>query len=200
MQSVKVVLVGDKNAGKTCLLRAFNEYRCHNIKKYIPQAFSNTSTPHQLHDSIMVDLALWDTEGSYEKSRYRALSYPDTNVVMICFSLVDPDSINFVRGQWMGEVRMFCHTSKVILVGTKSELRYCDNERKRLASKLTRPVSYEEGFNLAQEIGAVGYCECSARCLKGVQSLFTLAMEVAIGRSSGNLYTREIPDRHCILM
>jgi Ras family protein A len=36
-----------------------------------------------------VELALWDTAGQEEYDRLRPLSYPETDVVLICFSVVN---------------------------------------------------------------------------------------------------------------
>jgi GTPase SAR1 family protein len=48
-------------------------------------------------DGRHVELALWDTAGQEEYDRLRPLSYPDTNVVLICFSIADPDTLDNVQ-------------------------------------------------------------------------------------------------------
>jgi GTPase SAR1 family protein len=40
---------------------------------------------------------LWDTAGQEEYKRLRALSYPDTDVFLICFSVVNPSSYENVK-------------------------------------------------------------------------------------------------------
>lgn len=40
-------------------------------------------------DNIHVELSLWDTAGQEEFDRLRALSYEDTHVLMLCFSVGD---------------------------------------------------------------------------------------------------------------
>lgn len=52
--------------------------------------------------SVMVDgkpisLGLWDTAGQEDYDRLRPLSYPQTDVFLICFSLVSPPSFENVR-------------------------------------------------------------------------------------------------------
>lgn len=37
-----------------------------------------------------MELSLWDTAGQEEFDRLRALSYEDTHVLMLCFSVCDP--------------------------------------------------------------------------------------------------------------
>ena len=40
----------------------------------------------------MVHLGLWDTAGQEEYNRLRPLAYPNCDVFLICFSVVDPAS------------------------------------------------------------------------------------------------------------
>jgi len=55
--------------------------------------------------------------------RLRPLSYPQTDVFLICFSLVSPASYENVRAKWFPEVSHHCPNTPVILVGTKLDLR-----------------------------------------------------------------------------
>lgn len=40
-----------------------------------------------------MELALWDTAGQEDYDRLRPLSYPDTDVILMCFSIDSPDSL-----------------------------------------------------------------------------------------------------------
>ena len=48
-------------------------------------------------DGKFVELGLWDTSGLDEYDRLRSLSYPDTHVIVICFSIVSRDSFSNVE-------------------------------------------------------------------------------------------------------
>lgn len=60
-------------------------------------------------DGKHVELALWDTAGQEDYDRLRPLSYPDSHVILICFAVDSPDSLDNVQEK----VRHHCnHISK----------------------------------------------------------------------------------------
>lgn len=69
--------------------------------------------------SLQVELALWDTAGQEDYDRLRPLSYPDTDVILMCFSIDSPDSLENIPEKWTPEVRHFCPNVPIILVGNK---------------------------------------------------------------------------------
>ena len=93
-------------------------------------------------DGKIISLGLWDTAGQEDYDRLRPLSYPQTDVFVICFSLVSPPSYENVRSkvrdaspptvysvtdsyvvQWWPELKHHSPSTPVILVGTKLDLR-----------------------------------------------------------------------------
>lgn len=59
---------------------------------YIPTVFENYVTLVQ-HDSKLIEVALWDTAGQEEYDRLRPLSYPESDVILIVFSVDFPTSL-----------------------------------------------------------------------------------------------------------
>ncbi|KZV61325.1 signal transducer [Peniophora sp. CONT] len=168
----KLVVVGDGGCGKTCLLIVYAENRF--PEAYIPTVFENyvTQVPFE---GKSVELALWDTAGQEEYDRLRPLSYPESDVILIVFSVDFPVSLANVQDKWFPEVAHFCEGVPLILVGTKTDLRRDETTRRMLGAQGQRPVSAEQGQEVAREIGAK-YAECSAKTGTGVADVFGLAL------------------------
>ncbi|KAK6335388.1 Rho GTPase [Orbilia brochopaga] len=178
--SKKLVVVGDGGCGKTCLLISFSQG--YFPEKYVPTVFENYIA-HTTHKPTgkPVELALWDTAGQEDYDRLRPLSYPETDVVFICFAVDCPTSFDNVMEKWYPEVMHFCPTIPLVLVGTKSDLRDNPNAQDLLRTQGLSAVPVEEALETARTMGAV-YMECSSKTMQGVHELFELAVTTAVGK------------------
>ncbi|XP_075430212.1 transforming protein RhoA-like [Ascaphus truei] len=163
----KLVIVGDGGCGKTCLLIVFNGDEFPESR--IPTVFDNYVADIEV-DGKLVELALCDTAGQEDYDRLRATSYPDANVILMCFSIDNPDSLRNIPEKWTPEVKSFYTNVPIILVGNKKDLRNDEQE-------LVKP---EEGRDMANRIGAFGYMECSAKMKDGVREVFEMATRAAL--------------------
>ncbi|XP_048032529.1 ras-related C3 botulinum toxin substrate 1-like [Megalobrama amblycephala] len=169
MQDIKCVIVGDGAVGKTCLLVSYTTSAFPGV--CVPTVFDNYSVNVTV-DGNPVKLALWDTSGLEGYDRLRPLSYPQTDVVLICFSLVKPASFKNIRQKWFPEVRHFCPNTLIILVGTMLDLRDDKDIIEELKKINLTPITYAEGLAMTKEIGAVKYLECSALTQQGLKTVF----------------------------
>ncbi|XP_067685448.1 transforming protein RhoA-like [Haliotis asinina] len=173
----KLVIVGDGACGKTCLLAVFTKDEFPDV--YVPTVFETYIADIEV-DGKQVELALWDTAGQEDYDRLRPLSYPDTDVILMCFSIDSPDSLDNIREKWNPEVKHFCPSVPVILVGNKKDLRNDAKTKAELARNKQFPVKPDEGHDMAERIGAEAYLECSAKLMQGVREVFQTAASVAL--------------------
>jgi Ras family protein A len=82
--------------------------------------------------------------GQEDYDRLRPLSYPDSHVILICYAVDSPDSLDNVQEKWISEVLHFCAGLPIILVGLKRDLRTDPRVIQELAKTHQKPVPYEE--------------------------------------------------------
>jgi GTPase SAR1 family protein len=83
--------------------------------------------------------------------------------------------------KWYPEVLHFCPTTPLILVGLKSDLRSKRSCIDLLKTQGLTPVTPEQGQGVAMRMGAV-YVECSSKEMSGVDEVFELAVNTAVGQ------------------
>ncbi|KAG8848076.1 Rho GTPase [Serendipita sp. 411] len=188
----KLVVLGDGAAGKTSLLNVF--CRGFFTHTYEPTVFENYV--HELHvDDHWIELSLWDTAGQEEFDRLRSLSYAETHIIMLCFAVDNPISLENV------ESKVSINWHSLVLVACKCDLREDEETIQRLGRQGKRIIVYEEGLAVARRINASRYLECSAKHNRGVTEVFTEAARVAIGaRAKGSEGYGASKKDGCIIM
>ena len=174
----KIVIVGDGSCGKTSLYITFTRDRF--PEEYVPRVFDIYTSGDIRVDGTTVEAAFWDTVGDEEFTRLRPLSYFDTDVFLICFSIDSPKSLAKVLEKWTPEVTYFCPDVPIILVGNKKDLRNDENVKRELSKMKQEPVKSEEGSLMCERIKAYAYLECSAKTKEGVRDVFTTAARAAL--------------------
>lgn len=139
-----------------------------------------------------------------ELESLRTLCYDNTDIFLVCFSVVRVSSFDAVATRWLPEIRRLCPSTPVVLIGTQ-----CD----RRVAVPGPVVSDDRAVALADCIGAVAYLPCSASLPLGVKDVFDAAIAVSLRRRglvSGNervpcrralsdLLCRSTPDANCSL-
>ncbi|KAJ5715790.1 GTP-binding protein RHO3 [Penicillium malachiteum] len=196
----KMVLLGDGACGKTSALNVFTRGCAIPPQPSNPSLKSLPAIPNQLAnfglydhlgtdssqlsknyvhdifvDNVHMELSLWDTAGQEEFDRLRALSYEDTHVLMLCFSVDSSDSFENVGSKWIAEISENCPNVRVVLTALKCDLRKDDEMNDN-----PNAITFDQGLAKAKEIGAVKYLECSAVQNRGIRESFYEAAKVAL--------------------
>ncbi|NXO90973.1 RHBT1 protein, partial [Certhia brachydactyla] len=191
VETIKCVVVGDNAVGKTRLIcaRACNatlsQYRL--LATHVPTVWAiDQYRVCQERGAVVVretfPAALgWPQEGPPQTSRG-----PRSDVVVLCFSLANPNSLRHVKTMWYPEIKHFCPRTPIVLVGCQLDLRYADldavNRARRPLAKPIKPSDIlppERGHEVAQELG-VPYYETSVVAQFGVKDVFDNAIRAAL--------------------
>uniref|UniRef100_A0A673V5Y9 Rho-related GTP-binding protein RhoG n=1 Tax=Suricata suricatta TaxID=37032 RepID=A0A673V5Y9_SURSU len=148
MQTIKCVVVGDGAVGKTCLLISYTTNKF--PSEYVPTVFDNYAVTVTIGGEPYT-LGLFDTAGQEDYDRLRPLSYPQTDVFLVCFSVVSPSSFENVKEKWVPEITHHCPKTPFSLVGTQTDLRDDPSTTEKLTAE-----------KLARDLKAVKDVECSA--------------------------------------
>ena len=173
---LKVVVVGDGAVGKTSML--VSAVTGQFPKEYIPTVFDNHEMDKEL-DGKSSRVILYDTAGQEEYESLRLLSYPDTDVFLVVFSVQSSPSFDNIEKKWLKEVRHHRPFTPCIIIGAKADLREDDGIIAEMKS-LGRPMLDKEEYEKrAMELGAAKYIECSAATQENISLVIEEAIRVA---------------------
>lgn len=185
---IKIVVVGDGAVGKTCLLISFTEDRF--PEDYVPTVFDNMKKTTEV-DNKEVAFNLWDTAGQEGYERLRILSYPDTDIFLLCFAVNKKASLKNAGSHWWPEIGHHCPDGKFLLVGTKADLR------KEGGDDL---LSDSEIAEVAKLVDAVDTIECSAKSGDNVDNVFFTAARAILGKGASAEPTVRKQSKKCVLL
>lgn len=123
-------------------------------------------------DGKPLNVTVCDTAGQDVLDPLRQLCYPSTDVYLLCFSVVKPETFQSIERKWVPELAKF--HGNLLLIGTHSDLR---NDAKTMQQLQVRsylyartlqdlfktiflqvsgekPISVSDAWDLARRIGA----------------------------------------------
>uniref|UniRef100_A0AC35U5V8 Rab family GTPase n=1 Tax=Rhabditophanes sp. KR3021 TaxID=114890 RepID=A0AC35U5V8_9BILA len=145
----KIVVVGDHNCGKSCILLRFAENKFRNDHISTLGVDFKLKTIKLGKDTVRLEL--WDTAGM---ERYRTIYnsyYHSAHGIMCVFDLTDEKSFENIEKYWLNQIKINAPSNAVlVLVGNKADL---EDERK---------VDFNRAENFAKKTGISLY-EVSAK-------------------------------------
>lgn len=161
--SRQLTIVGRGECGKTSILRRFFKNEFHDMVNATP---IESEELNFIIKNKNFKLKIWDTCGQEDFSRFRALTIPMSDYVIICFSVCDSGSFFEVEDTLAPMIKEKAKpNTKIILVATKIDLRD-DN-----------CITTEEGQVLAERIKALKYIECSSLTGFNISEIFEIIKE-----------------------
>ncbi|XP_075754753.1 rho-related GTP-binding protein RhoF isoform X3 [Pelodiscus sinensis] len=167
------------------------------VRKYAPSVFEKYTTSITVGNKEVI-LNLYDTAGQEDYDRLRPLSYQNTNLVLICYDVMNPTSYDNVLIKWYPEVSHFCRGVPLILIGCKTDLRKDKEYLRKLRSSQQEPITYNQGEATCQQIKGEAYLECSAKYRENVEDVFKEATNIAL--SAMKKAKRRKKRKRCVIL
>ncbi|KAK0145739.1 Ras-related protein Rab-19 [Merluccius polli] len=165
----KIILVGDSDVGKTCVVQSFKTgIFAENQQNTIGVDFTVRTLDI---DGKKIKMQVWDTAG---QERFRTITqsyYRSAHGAMVAYDITRRPTFESVP-HWIHEIRHYGAASVVlILIGNKSDLH---NERQ---------VLFEDACTLAEDKGVLAALETSAKEAQNVDAAFILMARELLARN-----------------
>jgi small GTP-binding protein len=194
---IKIVVVGDGAIGKTCMLVSFCQKKF--PEEYVPTVFDNFKT-NMMYGNETVTVGLWDTAGQEDYDRLRPLSYPNTNVFLVAFSVINPTSLQNVKMKWQVELKKHSPNVPIVIVGTQCDLRRDPQIQQNVREGKMEILSKQDGEVCARHIDAKAYVECSAKTREGLNEVFDTCVKVHFEKQKQDELNKDKKKSTCALL
>ncbi|XP_004570899.1 ras-related protein Rab-19 isoform X1 [Maylandia zebra] len=165
----KIILVGDSDVGKTCVVQSFKS------GIFIEKQQNTIGVDFTVRtldiDGKKVKMQVWDTAG---QERFRTITqsyYRSAHGAMVAYDITRRSTFESVP-HWIREVELYGAASVVlILIGNKSDLH------------TKRQVLFEDACNLAEDSGVLAALETSAKEAQNIEAAFILMARELMARN-----------------
>ncbi|KAM9651203.1 ras-related protein Rab-19 isoform 1-T3 [Trichechus inunguis] len=168
----KIILIGDSNVGKTCVVQHFRSGVYTETQNTIGVDFTVRSLEI---DGKKVKMQVWDTAG---QERFRTITqsyYRSAHAAIIAYDLTRRSTFESIP-HWIHELEKYGAANLVVmLIGNKADLRD------------QRHVLFEDACTLAEKYGLLAVLETSAKESRNIDEVFMLMAKELIARNSPHL-------------
>ena len=186
----KIVVVGDMYSGKSGLISAYCRDRF--SKSYVPTVLRTCASNARVFGET-VELIVVEVAGRDDYQKTRSCAYHKMDVVILCYSADNIESLQRIKDTWLPELKRHAPKVPYILVGTKKDVREdyayqlevlkqnsINGDTAPCEDLLQTVVPTHKGSEVAKDIGAAGFVECSAMYRDGTRKVFETAAKIAL--------------------
>lgn len=179
---IKCVVLGDDSVGKTSLLVNYATNRFPTT--HVPSVFDNYAGTLEMSGK-KYHLQLLDTLEEDKEQDNSTHILPGADIVVVCYSVVQPTSFSNVESKWIPTVRRCLGEVPIILVGTQTDLRLDCSVQTSLHQNGLKCISSIEGFHMARKIGASRFFESSPELEKRMKRVLNKAIGTVLHPRDG---------------
>ncbi len=172
MRTLKIVVGGEGNVGKTSLIRRYAKAKFSEARN-ITLGIDITTQEYRIGDQPL-KLALWDIEG---QAGNRPNFYLGSQAALLVFDVTEPRSLEALAA-WVERVKRYSPDTPFLIVGNKIDL--------------TPAVPAEWGETFAKYVGADRFLQLSAKTDTNVTPTFARLAELALERAQSSSGTDDL--------
>ncbi|KAJ8008791.1 hypothetical protein DPEC_G00082090 [Dallia pectoralis] len=182
----KIILIGDSNVGKTCVVQSFKSGQ---FSEKQQNTIGVDFTVRTLDiEGKKIKMQVWDTAG---QERFRTITqsyYRSAHGAMIAYDITRRSTFDSVP-QWIREVELFGAANVVLcLIGNKRDL------------ESDRRVLFQEACCMAEERGILAALETSAKENQNVDEAFMMMARELLARNGMDIHQRAPSDSPRVLL
>lgn len=117
MNSIKILIIGNKNTGKTALIEKIVDNKF-TITKHIP-TFGVSFFQKKINEK---KIEFWDCSGSEEYIYFINMLFCDASYIFLCFDVSELSSYQSIKTFWLPFLKENKVDSKIIIIGNKNDL------------------------------------------------------------------------------
>lgn len=176
--NVKVVVIGDAEIGKTCLLISYRS----KSSQSLPSIFNGITVNKTItinNQQTMVNINLCDSSTEEQYNQFRIKSYKNCDICLVCFNIFSLTSLQNIGTIWIPEIQKYAPNSLIILIGLKCDLR--GNEKYK-ETEITPEIikEYQTKYNI------IHYIETSALRKININQAFEIGIEKLLSNDNND--------------
>lgn len=169
---IRIVVIGDHNVGKTTMIQTYFTHDFSDAQ--IPSIKDRCIFQVKTHN-LTKQAEILDTMGMKAFEHDRLPAYAQADVILLCFSVANPESFQNVRKVWSKEIKKYASNVPVILVGTKVD-KFEDEDLEERHKLITS----DKAKRLKDKLKFNKYISCSARNDYNIHKVFQYAIKTYI--------------------
>jgi small GTP-binding protein len=134
-------------------------------------------------EGVRVNAILWDTAGQEDFVNVRKLTYDQTDIFLVVYSVVSQNSFANLKSKWLPELRQQVgQRLRWVLVGNKCDMLTDEKTMADMKAAGETPVSEKDAKKFGKENGAELFLTCTGRDVDSVNGVFHEVLKLVVQR------------------
>lgn len=130
IKTIKILLLGDKNTGKTALIEKICKKQF-NYKNHIPTFGVNYNTLYLNKYDYTFNLDFWDLSGCKDYINLLKIYFIESDIILLCFDLTQKNTLESLYNFWLYEIKKIkgFKNKQLLIIGNKNDLNFKINDK-----------------------------------------------------------------------